>query len=409
MQRPALSLIGTNDGSRHIEADERRALEIEARGHGFVIDGDEAMADAYHQMKVYAASSKTVLLRGDTGTGKEPSARVLHKLKYNGSSRDNQFFDMNCASVSEGVFESELFGHKKGSFTNAIADHTGAFGTIENGGTLFLDEIGDMPLPQQAKLLRVLEERSFRPVGHSGAPTQFKGRVVCATSRPLEDLVRQKKFRPDLYQRITAAQIALPLLADRTTEHKKALIEFLSLHIPDARPGVKLTSDALRMLTSMEFPGNVRGLKNFLERAYLQAAAEQLDGPVTIDARHVAWAESPVMASQDLVRTRVGKTISMMGGDMVVTYPPAEDHEGRVRIDLKIGIKDSQTALPRDMTTVMNVMRSVLAAEVQERNGGNQSVTAKALGITRGSLRKIMAEGSVMEKVEVTKESEEVL
>lgn len=372
---------------------------------GFIIEGDEAMAEAFHQMKVYAASNKTVLLRGDTGTGKEPSARVLHTLKYNGVSKDNQFFDMNCASVSEGVFESELFGHKRGSFTNAIADHTGAFGTIENGGTLFLDEIGDMPLAQQAKLLRVLEERSFRPVGHSGAPTQFKGRVVCATSRPLEDLVRQKKFRPDLYQRITAAQVVLPLLQDRALEHKKALVEYLSLHIPDARPGVKLTSDAVRMLISMEFPGNVRGLKNYLERAYLYAAAEQPEGAVTIDVQHVKWAKSPVMASQDLVRTRVGKVVSMIDGDLIVTYPPASDHQGHMRFDLKIGIKESKTSLPQDITTVMNVMRAVLATEVQERNGGNQSTTAKALGITRGSLRKLIADGSVMDKVDVSPDS----
>ncbi len=405
MNQPALHLLQESSGdqaSAELSAERKEALANEARSLGFVVEGDDAMLMAFHQMKIYAGSNRTVLIRGETGAGKEPAARAMHALKYNGKGKDMPFFDMNCASVSDGVFESELFGHRKGAFTSAIDNHTGAFGVVAEGGTLFLDEIGDMPKAQQAKLLRVLQERSFRPVGHSGAATKYNGRVVCATRRPLEDLIENDAFRSDLYQRIIATQIVLPTLEERSVEHKNALVEYLSQHIPDARAGVRLTAAAKRLFVETKYAGNVRGLQLHIERAYLQAEAQTPSGSVTIDAQHVAWSDSPVPSSISSMRHRIGKTMALLGGEMVIHYPPEADHEGVMQIEVPLRIKDSKTALPRDMSTVVRVIQGSLAEEVLRRNGDNQSAAASALDITRGSLRSLVREIAVVDRKDMT-------
>lgn len=372
------------------EGQERLAIEREADELGLIVDGDDAMLKAYMNLRVFSSGNKIVLLRGETGTGKEPSAIALHGLTERRSGTKNApFYAMNCASISDGLFESELFGHVKGAFTNAHADRKGAFEHIEKGGTLFLDEVGDLPLDQQAKLLRVLETRKFRLVGSSeGKERSFAGRVVCATSRDLEDLVRQKKFRTDLYFRITAAQVALPPLAKRSTRHAEALISHFARHIPDARPNVAITPEARSALAKMDVPGNVRGLKNYLERAYLFAEAE-CEGAVTIDVRHVAAAESPVSLFTEETTQKAANVLSMANGGITVEAP-MDDRAGMMRIGIRLGTKESENILPAKLEDIVAVVRgSVIRATVER--AGNYSAAAEVMDINRSTLRSYVA------------------
>ena len=214
---------------------------------------------------------QAVLVRGETGTGKELAARALHS---EGPRVTGPFVPLNCGAIPEGLFESELFGHVKGAFTGATRVHTGAF-VRAHGGTLFLDEIAELPLPLQAKLLRVLETRRVSPVGGE-AEVPIDVRVVAATHQPLEALVAAGRFRGDLYHRLGALEIDLPALRQRRSDIPALLEHFAAeLAIDLGRP-VVLTPAAVTAATAHDWPGNIRELRN----AVLRASAN-CDGPLT--------------------------------------------------------------------------------------------------------------------------------
>jgi transcriptional regulator with PAS, ATPase and Fis domain len=203
-----------------------------------------------------------VLVRGETGTGKEIIARAIH---FNSDDAEEPFVAVNCTAVPEGLLESELFGHQRGAFTGAHADRRGRF-ELAGTGTIFLDEIGDTSLAFQAKLLRVLQEREFYAVG-SERPRRTEARVIAATHRPLETLVREGRFREDLYFRLRVVDIAIPPLRERRGDIPALARHLLAKASRELHRDAELAPAALRALEEYGWPGNVRELENTLVRA----------------------------------------------------------------------------------------------------------------------------------------------
>ncbi len=210
-----------------------------------------------------ARGQAPVYISGESGTGKELAARLIHEL---GPRADKPFVAVNCGAIPENLMESEFFGHKKGSFTGALADKEGLFQAAD-GGTLFLDEVGDLPLHMQVKLLRAIQEKSVRPVG-SQNEVRVDVRILCATHKNLHDLVAQGRFRQDLYYRLNVIELHIPSLRERPEDIPllaESLSARLAAHLGMQPP--RLTQEALEALSRYPFPGNVRELENVLERA----------------------------------------------------------------------------------------------------------------------------------------------
>jgi two-component system, NtrC family, response regulator AtoC len=209
----------------------------------------------------------TVLLTGDSGSGKEVVARAIH---FNSPRHRKPFVAVNCAAIPEALLESEFFGHVKGSFTGALSNRIGRFAQAE-GGTLFLDEVGDMPLNLQAKILRVLQERQYEPLGATGTRTADV-RIIAATNHDLTAMVAANKFREDLFYRLAVFPIALPSLRERAED----IPLFLNLFADDLAPtlgkrDIRFSPDAVRVLTAYRWPGNIRELQNCVERSLISA------------------------------------------------------------------------------------------------------------------------------------------
>ncbi len=251
---------------------ENRELKQRLGKHTLVGSGP-AMKKLQSQIDRVAASETRVCILGETGTGKELVARAIHERSPR---KDAPFITLNCAAVPAELIESELFGHEKGAFTGAASRHVGKFEQAE-GGTLFLDEIGDMPVAMQAKLLRVLEEGEVERVG-GDKPAKVNVRVVVATHRNLEDLVKQNAFRRDLFHRIYVFPLALPPLRERP-EDFSALVAHFSGQVA-AQNGWKektFSEDAIKELKNYPWPGNIRELRNVVERLVLLAEGDAVE------------------------------------------------------------------------------------------------------------------------------------
>lgn len=221
--------------------------------------------DAITLAKKVAATDATVLLTGETGTGKEVFAQAIH---YGGARRNRNFVAVNCAAISREILESELFGHKAGAFTGAVKDTQGLFDEA-NEGTIFLDEISEMNIELQAKLLRVLETKEFNKVGES-KPTKVNVRVIAATNRDLQKEIESGNFRSDLYYRLAVFQIHLPALRERVADIEPLADCFIQLFASKVnRPAPKMSSEFLAKLKSYTWKGNIRELKNVMERAVI--------------------------------------------------------------------------------------------------------------------------------------------
>jgi two-component system, NtrC family, nitrogen regulation response regulator NtrX len=255
---------------RHLEV-ENRDLRRRLGKHDVIWSGP-VMERLLAQVERVAASESRVAIQGETGTGKELIARTIHQKS---TRRAGPFVTLNCAAVPGELIESELFGHEKGSFTGATGRHIGKFEQA-GGGTLFLDEIGDMPLAMQSKLLRVLEEGEIERVG-GDKPIPVDARVVIATHRNLEELVRQGAFRADLFHRVNVFPIVLPPLRERA-EEVPVLAEYFAAQVA-AQNGWRtkhFSAEALDILKHYAWPGNVRELRNVVERALLLSNAETI-------------------------------------------------------------------------------------------------------------------------------------
>ena len=320
---------------RHLE-NENRDLRRRLGKHEMIWSGP-VMERLMAQVERVAASESRVAIHGETGTGKELIARTIHQK----SARHAQpFVTLNCAAVPAELMESELFGHEKGSFTGAATRHVGKFEQAA-GGTLFLDEIGDMPLVMQSKLLRVLEEGEIERVG-GDKPIAVDARVVVATHRNLEEMVKQGSFRADLFHRVYVFPIALPPLRERRDEIS-VLAEYFAAQVA-AQNGWRLkhfSTESLEILRRYSWPGNVRELRNVVERVLLLSVSE------TITAEEVNLA---------LPASRNGEEISATGSGLLTQR--LESFE-----------------------------REVLLAELR-RNHHHMTNTARALGLERSHLYK---------------------
>ena len=326
----ALAYAGLRDENRRL-----RALVAGRADLGAIVGSSSSLRAFLDDLRLAADSDATVLLFGESGTGKELAARAIHE---GSPRRAGPFVVVNGAAIPESLVESELFGHRKGSFTGATEDRKGKF-EAAGGGTIFLDEIGDLPLPAQARLLRVLQEGEVDKVGAT-APLRVDVRVVAATRVDLEARVREGTFREDLWYRLNVIPLRIPPLRERPGDVPLLVEHFLVKHAQrHGRPVPRVEPDALDRLERYDWPGNVRELENLLERLVVLGRSE------TIGA-----ADLPEALRRDAPRF------------------------GGARMDLPPG------------GIVLEDVERGLIEEALRRSGGNQSATARFLGISRQTL-----------------------
>lgn len=267
---------------------EKESLKRELKGKYSIeniIGQSDRMQEVFEAVYRVAPSKATVLLRGESGTGKELIVKAIH---YMSPRNKGPFIKFNCASIPEGLLESDLFGHEKGAFTGAISSRSGKF-ELANGGTIFLDEIGDLPIALQPKILRVLQEREFERVG-SEKTIKADVRIITATSRNLERLVSQGKFREDLYYRLNVIPILLPSLRERGEDISILIDYFLKKFNKENKRSVVLDKSTLQVLLNYDWPGNVRELENAIERMVVMSRSDKIsasDLPVSLSIRRL--------------------------------------------------------------------------------------------------------------------------
>jgi two-component system, NtrC family, response regulator HydG len=321
-----------------------------------MLGSSDAMRDVFSRLIRIAPFYKTALVTGETGTGKELAARALHQLS---PVRSGHFVTVNCSAVVETLFESELFGHVRGSFTGAATDKMGLF-EHANGGTLFLDEIGDMPLSTQAKLLRALQNQEVLRVG-SLTPRKVDVRVVAATNKNLRDAVRDKTFREDLFYRLSMVEVDLPPLRDRQGD-----VEDLVMHSVAEwcnkfrRPVARLSNEVMFVLNAHRWPGNVRELDNAMGHACMMFAGNTIEVADLPDYLH---------------STRLSLAPS---GDPL----PMPD------------------ALSTGATDVLEEYESRLVRQALEQTASNQTHAARLLRTTRDRLRYKMKKYGLLQDVQ---------
>jgi two-component system, NtrC family, response regulator PilR len=237
-----------------------------------IIGQSPRMLALYDLLEKVSPTKTNILVTGDSGTGKELVAKAIH---YNSPRKDHPFVTLNCGAIPESLIESELFGHMKGAFTDAIATKKGLF-EVADEGTLFLDEISELPLLMQVKLLRVLQDREFKRVGGT-EDLRVDVRIIAATNKDLEEAVREKRFREDLFYRLNVIQIKLPPLRERIDDIPRLTLHFLKKFSAELnKPISTVSSEALRLLQDYTYPGNVRELQNIIERAVALETSQEL-------------------------------------------------------------------------------------------------------------------------------------
>jgi formate hydrogenlyase transcriptional activator len=270
-----------------------------------IIGSSTALESVLEQVEQVAPTDSTVLIQGETGTGKELIARAIHNL----SARCGRpFTKLNCAAIPFDLLESELFGHEKGAFTGAIAQKVGRF-ELADKGTLFLDEVGDIPAALQPKLLRVLQEQEFERLG--GTRThQVDVRLVAATNRNLVDMVKRNEFRSDLYYRLNVFPIPLPPLRDRREDIPALVAHFVEIYARRMDKQIEhISPETMSTLVSYQWPGNIRELQNFIERSVILTSGNLLHPPLT-SLKSAAAAESTgAITLEDAERDHIHKIL----------------------------------------------------------------------------------------------------
>jgi formate hydrogenlyase transcriptional activator len=338
---------------RDKESKQRRYLEEEIRAEfGEIVGESPALKNALDLVSVVAPTDSSVLILGETGTGKELIARAIHNLS---SRRERAFVKLNCAAIPLGLIESELFGHEKGAFTGAIAQKTGRF-ELANNGTLFLDEVGDIPLELQAKLLRVLQEQEFERLG-SNRTHRVDVRLIAATHRDLASMVKQLAFREDLYYRLNVFPIHVPPLRQRTEDIPQLVRHFVSVYAQRMNKSInQIPAETMDALLRYRWPGNVRELQNFMERAVILSPHSVLRAPVAeLEPFHPRQERNVTMGGlAEVERDHIVRALE--ASDWVVAGPNgAAERLGMKRTSLvyrmqKLGIRRSSTT-PHDSRT----------------------------------------------------------
>ena len=335
-----------------------RALERENRqlrselGKAFsfdnIIGNAPAMQPVFEMVKRVSATKANIMILGESGTGKELVAHALHR---NSAAPSAPFVVINCAAVPESLFESELFGHKRGSFTGAVADKQGIF-ELADTGTLFLDEVGDILLPVQVKLLRAIQQKSFRPVGGVEDKT-VDVRIICATNKNLEEMAAKGLYREDLFYRLNVIQIRMPPLRERKEDIPALAEHFLrKFNVTMGKSIKSISKEALRVLTQYDYPGNVRELENLIERA------------VALEAQNVVLPES-------LPQKLLLQSLSSAPSAAAAPATPAPSDASGI-FDLEKGVEDYERA---------HIVKAL------EKTQGMKKKAAALLGISFRSLR----------------------
>jgi formate hydrogenlyase transcriptional activator len=251
-------------------------LTLDHERHG-IIGASRAILSVLEQIQVVAPTDSTVLIQGETGTGKELFAQAIHSLSHR---RSAPLVSLNCAAIPAGLLESELFGHERGAFTGALTQRIGRF-EMANGGTLFLDEIGDMALDMQVKLLRVLQEQTFERLG-STRTSRVNVRVIAATNRDLLQMVDAKEFRADLFYRLSVFPVVLPPLRDRKEDIPVLARLFMAKFAQRMNKVVEdISAQTMEAMLAYSWPGNIRQLQNFIERAVIVSEGPLLEPDLT--------------------------------------------------------------------------------------------------------------------------------
>lgn len=258
--------------SKNLEVENRSLKKELVKEYSFqnIVGNSQAMHQIYDLIKRVSLTPTNILVTGESGTGKEVIAKAIH---YNGPLKDRPFVTVNCGAIPENLMESEMFGHKKGSFTGAVADKAGLF-EVADGGTLFLDEVGELPLTIQVKLLRAIQERVIRRVGAT-EDMKVEVRIIAATNRHLEDMVQKGTFRQDLFYRLNVINIKSPSLRDRRDDIPLLANHFLKKYNDRLAKNISgISAEAMEVLKKYDYPGNVRELENLIERTVaLEAGA----------------------------------------------------------------------------------------------------------------------------------------
>ncbi len=309
-----------------------------------IIGKSGPMLEVFRILERVCNSDSTVLVNGESGTGKELVARAIH---YNGLRKDKPFVVQNCSAFNDNLLESALFGHTKGSFTGALRDKKGLF-EVADGGTFFLDEVGDMSPSLQVKLLRVLQEGTFTPVGGT-APKQVDVRVIAATHKDLGEMVKKGEFREDLYYRINVIRIQVPALRQRKDDLPVLMDHFMRKHRREGQRARALAPEAISLLTAYHWPGNIRELENEIERLFVLGGDQEI-------------------IPAELISQRIRDAVTGVEGASVI---------GLNRVtQLPVGkLNDAVEHLEREM-----ISQGLL------RTKGNKSRLARELGISRSNL-----------------------
>ena len=326
----ALDYIGKPFDIREVTATVNRALETRvpvaatpATGSALpagLLGRTREMLEVYKQIALAADASTPILVTGESGTGKELVARAIHEY---GKGASRPFVAINCGALAETLLESELFGHVRGSFTGAVSDKKGLFEQA-NGGTIFLDEIGETSPALQVKLLRVLQEGEVRPVGGQRS-VKVDARVLAATNRDLKVEVAEKRFRQDLYYRLSAFLIQLPALRERREDIPTLAGQFLRAAAVRASRDVQFTTEALELLSAYPWPGNVRELENVVERLVISCRTDRVSGSDVQAVLGVDASASPAPADSAATLTATGAHPPPPGGHGIFEQLPSLD------------------------------------------------------------------------------------
>lgn len=319
-----------------------------------IVGKTQEMLDIYKQIGKIAPTDASVLILGESGTGKELIARAI----YHYSDRsDKPFLEINCAAIPEQLLESELFGYERGAFTGAEFERAGKFERC-NGGTIFLDEIGDLSLSTQAKLLRILQDGRFQRLGGSET-IETDVRIIAATNKNLDDMIKNNTFREDLYYRLNVVTIKVPPLRDRKADIKELVRYFIYKYNRMLRKGIKgLTSDGLKMLEDYNWPGNVRELENLIQKAI-------------------------VLCNSDYLSAECFKGPCSGAGEV------CSNLDDTIRTLVDMAFKDGSYG------TFQNIIATIegrIIRKALDLTGGNQVQAARLLGISRNTLRKKLKE-----------------
>jgi two-component system response regulator HydG len=364
--------------------------------HGMV-SSSPTLLKVFRKIEMYGPTDAPVLITGETGTGKELTARAIHACSRRGQ---KPFIAVNCSALSRELLESELFGHERGAFTGAVSTHKGRFERA-NGGTLFLDEIGEMPLMAQAKLLRVLEEGQIERVGGE-RPVAIDIRLIAATNVPLELAVQSREFRLDLFHRLAVLRIHMPPLSEHLEDIPALAEHFLALFNEKyGRRVRRFTPEALSVLQSYFWPGNVRELRNVLERVYVETTADVIGGRAFdewVQERTQVFPGAWDLDMRQASRAMRPALITPYHGQQRARPLLPDFHQGSAPIDVEpAAVKHLDNAmydaLPQQYSQPQSCSKELTRQRIvqaYQRSDGNITQAARLLGVHKATLYRRM-------------------